>query len=182
MLCQKCGTINLDEANFCQSCGIRIQNNAQSNSLRNNLESESGLSKYAGFWLRFAAYLLDYIFIYIASFIIGFIIGFIIAISTGISDEDTLELILTIISLILVWLYFALMESSSLQGTLGKRLVGIKVTDIHSNRISFKRATGRFFGKFISAVIILIGFIMAGFTKKKQSLHDMMAGCFVVKK
>jgi len=79
------------------------------------------------------------------------------------------------------WLYFALMESSAWQATLGKRAVGIKVTDMEGGRISFGRATGRHFGKFVSALIFYIGFIMAGFTEKRQALHDIMAGCLVVK-
>ena len=59
--------------------------------------------------------------------------------------------------------------------------VGIKVTDLHGNRIGFGRASGRYFGKFISAMIIGIGYVMAAFTKRKQGLHDMMAGCLVIR-
>ncbi len=80
------------------------------------------------------------------------------------------------------WLYFALMESSVKQGTLGKMALGIIVTDANGNRISFGRATGRYFGKIISGAILCIGYIMAGFTEKKQALHDMIAGCLVVNK
>jgi len=74
------------------------------------------------------------------------------------------------------------MESSSRQGTLGKMAVGIKVSDMQGNRISFARATGRFFGKIISKIILYIGFIMAGFTEKKQALYDIISDCLVVKK
>lgn len=84
--------------------------------------------------------------------------------------------------LIAGWLYYALMESSTNQGTLGKMALGIKVTDLKGNRISFGKATGRYFGKIVSGMILYIGFIMAGFTEKKQALHDMMAGCLVVNK
>ena len=78
------------------------------------------------------------------------------------------------------WLYFALMESSSKQATLGKMALGIIVTDLNGNRLSFGRATGRYFGKIISGAILMIGYIMAGFTEKKQALHDIIAGCLVV--
>jgi Tfp pilus assembly major pilin PilA len=78
------------------------------------------------------------------------------------------------------WLYFALQESSAAQATLGKRALGIKVTDEHAERISFARATGRFFGKIISALIANIVFMLAGWTERKQALHDMMASTFVV--
>ena len=80
------------------------------------------------------------------------------------------------------WLYFALMESSNKQATVGKMALSIKVTDINGNRLTFGRATGRYFGKILSGMILYIGFIMAGFTEKKQALHDMIAGCLVVNK
>ena len=80
------------------------------------------------------------------------------------------------------WIYYAGMESSANQGTLGKMAVGIKVTDLNGERISFARATGRYFSKIISALIIAIGFIMVAFTSKKQGLHDMIAETLVIKK
>jgi uncharacterized RDD family membrane protein YckC len=84
-----------------------------------------------------------------------------------------INLLLTMVS----WLYWALMESSAWRATVGKRILGIEVTDMEGRRISFARATGRYFGK-----IIFIGFIMVVFTEKKQALHDIMAGCLVVRK
>jgi uncharacterized RDD family membrane protein YckC len=79
------------------------------------------------------------------------------------------------------WLYFALMESSAKGGTLGKMAIGIMVTDMTGNRISFGRATGRYFAKILSQMILMIGFLMAGFTQQKQALHDILAGCLVVR-
>jgi uncharacterized RDD family membrane protein YckC len=66
--------------------------------------------------------------------------------------------------------------------TVGKMAMGLKVTDMEGNQISFLRASYRYFGKFLSSMILLIGYIMAGFTEKKQALHDIMANCLVVKK
>lgn len=80
------------------------------------------------------------------------------------------------------WLYYAVLESGSYQGTLGKMLLNLKVTDLEGEQISFSRATGRFFGKFLSSFIIYIGYIMIGLTEKKQGLHDILAGCLVVRK
>jgi uncharacterized RDD family membrane protein YckC len=80
------------------------------------------------------------------------------------------------------WLYYAMMESSEQQATLGKQAMKIYVTDMQGSRISFGQATGRHFAKIISAVIIYIGFIMAGFTDKKQALHDIIANCLVLKR
>jgi uncharacterized RDD family membrane protein YckC len=88
----------------------------------------------------------------------------------------------SIFSIILSWLYFTIFESSSLQATPGKMALGIIVTDLSGNRISFARANGRYWGKILSGLTLGIGYIMAGFTRKKQALHDIMAGTLVVKK
>ena len=80
------------------------------------------------------------------------------------------------------WLYYTLMESSRYQATLGKMVLGIQVTDLEGNRISLARANGRYFGKVLSKMVLYIGFIMAAFTEKKQALHDVIAGCLVVRK
>ena len=77
------------------------------------------------------------------------------------------------------WIYEAVMESSSKQATLGKMALGLKVTDLEGRRISFARATGRHFAKLLSGMILLVGYIMAGFTERKQALHDMIAGTLV---
>jgi uncharacterized RDD family membrane protein YckC len=73
------------------------------------------------------------------------------------------------------------MTSSSKQGTLGKMVFRLRVTDLNGARISFARATGRFFAKILSGMILNIGYIMAGFTERKQALHDMIAGTLVVR-
>ena len=75
------------------------------------------------------------------------------------------------------------MESSEHQGTLGKMALGLTVTDMQARPVSFARASGRFFSKMITGMIPLaIGYIMAGFTEKKQALHDIIAGCLVLRK
>lgn len=79
------------------------------------------------------------------------------------------------------WLYFATFESSPWQATPGKKVLGLRVTDLEGGRLSFIRASGRYFGKIISSLLFGIGFVMAGFTEKKQALHDMLAGCLVLR-
>ena len=79
------------------------------------------------------------------------------------------------------WLYFSLQECSAQQATLGKRALGIKVTDLEGGRVSFGRATARYFSKILSGLICDVGFIMAGFTARKQGLHDMIASTLVVR-
>ena len=133
---------------------------------------------YAGFWLRLVAYLIDAVILSVGGFIIGFMIGLIF--------YDVVEFVpdalFNLIGMIVGWLYYALMESSVLQATLGKMALGLKVTDLKEKQISFGRATGRHFAKYISLATLGIGFIMIGFTKKKQGLHDMIASCLVVRK
>ncbi len=84
-------------------------------------------------------------------------------------------------ALLIGWLYFALCESCSWQATLGKKILGLRVTTLDGDRVSFLRVSGRHFGKIISFMICFMGYTMAGFTPKKQALHDMIAGCLVVR-
>jgi uncharacterized RDD family membrane protein YckC len=74
------------------------------------------------------------------------------------------------------------MESSKFQGTLGKMALGIIVTDMEGRRVSFGKATGRYFGKIVSTIILFAGLIMIAFTEKKQGLHDMLANSLVITK
>lgn len=155
-------------------------------------QSNNHQSAYAGFWLRLAAHIIDH---FIISFTLGGIIVF-VGLTMGVTaavfdDMDnpanqvliiTLSTVLGILSLVATWLYYALLECSNYQGTLGKMALSLKVTDLEGNNISFARATGRFFGKFLSSLILYIGYLMIGFTEKKQGLHDMVSGCLVLRK
>ena len=132
---------------------------------------------YAGFWKRFAAAAIDGIIMTIGGGAIVFVLGVFLP-----DDPDAVQRMGSSLGLILNWIYFTVMESSPTQATLGKMALGIKVVDLESNRISFAKATGRYFGKAISFFILFIGFIMVAFTNKKQGLHDMMAGCLVIDK
>jgi predicted Zn finger-like uncharacterized protein len=133
---------------------------------------------YAGFWKRFAASIIDGLILMFCGFIIGGFIGLVYGFTTGTSAGA--GALGNIGGLLLGWLYYAIMESSSTQSTLGKMALGIKVTDLSGNTISFGRATGRYFGKIVSAIIFFIGYLMVAFTSRKQGLHDMMARCLVV--
>ena len=109
---------------------------------------------------------------------LGGLIGFFSALMTGASEAG--GHLSNAAGLIVGWLYYALMECASRQGTVGKMALGIKVTDLYGRPITFARATGRYFGKFISAIIFLVGYLMVALSPKKQGLHDMIAGCLVV--
>jgi uncharacterized RDD family membrane protein YckC len=156
--------------------------------------------KYAGFWRRAFAYILDQILLNLIIFGAIFADYVIIrnffahevmttSLMTGEAVSETqpngvgivLIILLMIAVPVTVWLYFALFESSTKQATIGKMLLGIKVTDIQGKRIGFSRATGRHFAKIINGITFYIGFILAGFTEKKQALHDMIANTLVVR-
>lgn len=134
---------------------------------------------YTGFLLRGGAAIIDAVLINVAAFVIGLVFGLFLR---SAEQAESLDLLFRLLGLVIAWLYWALMESSPLQATVGKLAVGARVTDLEGKRISFGRATGRFFGRILSAVILLIGYFMALFTPKKQALHDMLAGTLVVNK
>jgi uncharacterized RDD family membrane protein YckC len=144
---------------------------------------------YGGFWLRVVAYFIDAIILNVAIWIIGTVLGFGAGVGlTPAAEIDTMApgfwtaYFTTLgVSFVISWLYFALMESSSRQATVGKLAVGVVVTDLNGERISFARATGRYFAKILSGIILLIGYIMIAFTERKQGLHDIIAGTLVYK-
>ncbi|MCY3765453.1 MAG: RDD family protein [Gemmatimonadetes bacterium] len=145
---------------------------------------------YARFWKRFAAAIVDVLItgtfagIYAALGAWFYNFGMDTAGSYFAGDALFLTVMIgfLICYLSIDWLYYAIMESSSLQATLGKLAVGIAVTDLKGNRISFARASGRHFAKMISRMTAYFGYVMAAFTERKQTLHDMMAGCIIVNK
>jgi uncharacterized RDD family membrane protein YckC len=152
---------------------------------------------YAGFWLRFVAFLIDGVisgFLFLILLIPLFILtGAGAALGRIGSGEDISDEVAAFVGIGFVlgffvitvgvrWLYYALSESSSWQGTLGKKMLNLTVTDLSGQPISFARASGRYFAKFITNLIPLaIGYILAGFTEKKQAIHDMIAGCLVLR-
>jgi uncharacterized RDD family membrane protein YckC len=139
--------------------------------------------EYAGFWRRSAAIAIDGVLFGIVQTVLTLVVvgG---SIAGGASEEAMGggTVAINLFMIVAMWLYFALMESSAKQATLGKMMIGVIVTDTDGNRISFGRATGRYFGKIVSSIILMIGYLMAAFTQRKQALHDIMAGCLVVRK
>ena len=137
---------------------------------------------YAGFWIRLVAYAIDGFVLTIASAAVALSFsGVLKDIPEGAAlDEMGIAIIIPAINMLIPFLYFVLLECSSKQATLGKMALGLRVTDISGRRISFARSLGRGFGKILS-VLVSIGFLMIGFTAKKQGLHDMIAGTLVVK-
>jgi uncharacterized RDD family membrane protein YckC len=138
---------------------------------------------YAGFWRRFAAYFIDGIALDIVLIPLGLAFG-----NPFLPQHNAnpfaafagIRLVGTMLNWVIIWAYFAGMESSGLQATLGKLALGIQVTDLNGQRIDFGTATGRYFGKILSGLILGIGFLMVAWTEKKQALHDFLANTLVI--
>lgn len=152
---------------------------------------------YAGFWMRFAAYLIDSIILSFVFYVpmalfmfIGNPSGFIHDMTTdGRNAMDAepiwVQVMIFLWAITVLLTYFPCMESSEKQGTFGKMALGIIVTDLHGQRISYMHALGRTLGKLITNLtccLFYIGYLMVGFTAKKQALHDMIAGTLVVRR
>jgi uncharacterized RDD family membrane protein YckC len=152
---------------------------------------------YAGFWIRFLAIFIDgiivgiifaplWFFFFGASFL-----GMLGAANAGahhpragaqaIMPFFALVPMIGLGGMVINWLYEAWLTSSPKQGTLGKMALGLKVVDTNGNRLSFLHATGRHFAKMINGFTFNIGYMMAGFTARKQGLHDLIAGTYVIK-
>jgi uncharacterized RDD family membrane protein YckC len=191
MYCQKCGAQNDEQAAFCDKCGTVLQK--ASPTTTSSAAASAATTQYAGFWRRLAAYLIDSLIVGAIWMIIYYsLVGAGVWSMPEMADEEDIgpyiswliryTLISNGVVVLLQTLYFAIMESSAKQATLGKMAVGILVTDADGKRISLGRAVGRNLGKIVSQVILFIGYLMIAFTEKKQGLHDMMASCLVVVK
>jgi uncharacterized RDD family membrane protein YckC len=160
--CENCGTkMDLSLSDQCPICGRKA-----------GAIKESAMSTdehYAGFWVRFIAFIIDTVVL-----LIPVVACFAIA--------GTNVVFAWILTAIVTLLYFAYFESSGRQGTYGKSIMGLKVITTDGNQLTFPQACIRFAAKFISALILDIGFIMIGFTERKQGLHDFIAQTLVVKK
>jgi uncharacterized RDD family membrane protein YckC len=145
------------------------------------------MQPYGGFWLRVVAYIIDTIILNVAFSALASVMGMGMMLPWAIDPDMAMAFgMSSILGYIVImqvgtWLYYALLEASSLQGSLGKKALGMVVTDHDGQRIGFGRATGRYFAKILSGLILLIGFFMIGWTRRKQGLHDMLAGTLVYK-
>ncbi len=131
-------------------------------------------------WSRLAAAIIDAIVLIIISFLFSLLLGAVLRVAD--QPLETIKLSSNIFSLVVGWLYYSIQESSEKQATVGKAALGLRVTDINGERISFLRATGRYFAKALSAIILLIGYIMILFTSRKQGLHDILASTLVLRR
>lgn len=200
MYCSKCGAAMADGSAFCSMCGQAFS--VAATPLRTPVMNSPAIAaaprvEYGGFWLRFLAYLIDSVVMGLGVVVVCIPLIFLTglgALLSQIHPEEELNdagiffivavvFLFATVSLAVTWLYHALMESSEWQATVGKKALGLVVTDMAGRRVSFGRATGRHFGKIVTNMVpAFIGYIMAGFTAQKQALHDMIAGCLILRR
>lgn len=208
MFCIRCGTHLPEEAAYCSSCGTAVVTPADSHGAaaappaatfepRAIVPGEPfathAVRLYAGFWRRALSYLIDRFILGAAFAPVIFVVltPMMDAESVGWADADlpaevvatALGAILTVMFLALVgnWLYYALLQSSSRQATLGQMALGLRATDLEGRRISFARATGRHFATVLTGLTFGIGYLLVLLTTRKQTLHDLIAGTVVVR-
>ncbi len=162
MFCTRCGRQNDETARYCQGCGSPLQEQTAPSAS----PPAAVVVEYAGFWERFLGIVIDAVILSLAT-------GTVVATTFGTGIA---------LGFFAPWLYEAFMTSSEWQATVGKRVMSIVVTDVEGKRMSFARATGRHFAKYISVFLLGIGFIVAAFSAKKQALHDMIAETLVLKR
>ena len=195
MFCTRCGATNEDNARFCSGCGMSfLPAGPPAGVAPTGFAAAPAMAgpvfRYAGFWRRFVAMIIDSVIfspIVILFILSTGIFGAILHPGGDLQGLGGAMLVMSVLGFATVllvgsWLYHTWMESSRYQATLGKMALGIIVTDMNGQRISFGRANGRFFGKWVSGMVMNIGYLMAAFTDKKQALHDMLAGCLVILK
>ena len=144
--------------------------------------------KYAGFWRRFVGWVIDFLIIIILAHWATVLVSSVI--STPIPDSLTnlvitsevlgTAIVIFVIDFIIIALYYCLLEASPLQATIGKYVAGLKITDMNGSRISYGKAFARRVYSLLSIITIFIGYIIAGFTPRKQTIHDMLAKTVVI--
>ncbi len=142
----------------------------------------------AGFWKRVAASLIDWLIVSIGSAVVGAVVGGVLGVMLAAGNNFDgagivlIQVVANLLGVVVAVAYYAGFHASSMQATLGKMAVGIKVARLDGARIGMGRAIGRYFATILSALIFGIGFLMAAFTQRKQALHDMVCDTLVVDK
>ena len=140
--------------------------------------------RYAGFWIRFAAYIIDLIFLQIVALVSGGIIGVIFGIAGAVNknapDQALLQGAGGLVGLLVGILYYSIIPATSWQATPGKRVLRLHIIRTSGRQVGFWLALGRYLAYIVSSLIFLFGFFMIGWTREKTGLHDIMCGTRVV--
>lgn len=167
---------------------------------------QTGVMTYSGFWRRFGAFMIDFVIVSAAGMVVAVVVYLPFGAAPMIWGQgmgtgpgagtggagpapgppaailSVASMLNWLLSTTIAWLYEALMTSSRHRATLGKMVFGVEVVRANGEALTFGRATGRHFAKWISYYLMLVGYIIAAFTLKKQGLHDFICDTVVVKK
>ena len=194
-VCSTCGNVRLPDGRFCLFCGDLLSEPTSRGLVSSQAAkppaspapTELALPAYAGFWLRVWAGAIDVALEVGGALVLTFAIdlalrrfGHLLGVSPFVSKVATGMAFILILA-VGSWLYSAFTESSSWRATIGKRALGLQVVTAEGDRIGFGQATVRHFMKFLSLFFLMIGFMMAGWTKRRQALHDMPTDCLVIR-
>jgi uncharacterized RDD family membrane protein YckC len=194
-VCGNCGNPALPDGKFCLFCGDVLSESPEkastiadpSNPRNAHDAANPEPPEFAGFWLRVWAGAIDGTLAALAALVITVIVGFAMKVIGGhfglspITSSYVTGIAFILVLTIGAWLYCAFSESSSHRATLGKRIVGLQVVTASGGRLTFGQATVRHFMKFLSLFTAAVGFMMAGWTKRRQALHDMPSDCVVIR-
>jgi uncharacterized RDD family membrane protein YckC/Tfp pilus assembly major pilin PilA len=171
MYCSNCGTELQPSQAVCAKCGTRVPLMKTQPAGGRAAVARAVDLPYADFWARLGAFVIDSIVLTLIWVLVPLAVR-----AAG------LPVWLALLPTFIYFLYYAWFESSSSQATLGKMALGIKVTDMQGERVAFARALGRSLAHLISNFMFFIGYLVSGFTAKRQALHDVIAGTLVVRK
>jgi uncharacterized RDD family membrane protein YckC len=152
-----------------------------------------GVRRYGGFWIRFVAVIIDGIILGVVGFIVGLPLRMILgvsSISVAQSQDPSAALAMlpalmgmmgvSMLINLVIGLTYDIYFVSQKGGTIGKLALGLQIIRLDGSRLSVGQAAGRYFAKILSSMILLIGYIMAGFDAEKRSLHDRICGTLVI--
>jgi uncharacterized RDD family membrane protein YckC len=184
MWCDSCNTVNSADRYKCRNCGALLARPENEEQLEpadqkpaRNIESFG----YAGFLPRSIAALIDIPIAAVFGFAVCILLSIFVIPFRYLDPKKGANtfLIMNLIGHSAAWLYYAVLECSEFQGTFGKKLLGLKVTDLEGAPLSFWRSSARYFGHYLSFATLGLGFLMAFFSDRNQALHDRLAGCLI---
>jgi uncharacterized RDD family membrane protein YckC len=219
MYCSKCGAAVAEGVAFCSACGqstgaVAAQAQSQPGIVapppmqpQATVPPAPPMAQpvaaigvlYAGFWLRVVAAIIDNLILAVPTvFLFMLLFASAMPMLMRGAEENPMAVAmvflprfatLALISVVGRWLYWSLMEASEWQATLGKKALGLYVTDLEGRRTTFGRISGRYWAgrgvtivPYLGGLYYLIDCIMAGLTERKQALHDSIANCLVLRK
>jgi uncharacterized RDD family membrane protein YckC len=188
-VCSTCGNVQLPDGRFCLFCGDLLSeptsrglvSSQPAKPPASSAPTELALPAYAGFWLRVWAGAIDVTLEVGGALVVTFVIELARRRFAPFVPKNAAGMAFILVLSVGGWLYSAFTESSSWRATVGKRALGLQVVTAEGDRIGFGQATVRHFMKFLSLFFLTIGFMMAGWTKRRQALHDIPTDCLVIR-